>query len=136
MLDGNVAVYNLQTNLNEPIYKSHGVHGKHSKVVWEVKWGPDMQDGEINFYSVSADGTVYNWILMQNRLSLTTIITLYLDQEFTNGPDGNIIKLKGILFSILLDFSDEFDRYLSWINSCGNMHGFPSKTVKYIFNWN
>lgn len=102
MLDGNVAVYNLQTNLNEPIYKSRGVHGKHSKVVWEVKWGLDMQDGEINFYSVSADGTVYNWILMQSRLSLTTIITLYLDQQFTSEPDGNIIKLKGIFLSISL----------------------------------
>lgn len=98
MLDGNVAVYNLQKNLNEPIYKSRGVYGKHSKIVWEVKWGLDMQDGELNFYSVSADGTVYNWILMQSRLSLTTIITLYLEQKFNSGPDGNIIKLKGIFF--------------------------------------
>lgn len=100
MFDGNVAVYNLQAiNPVEPIYMSRGKHhGKHSDVVWEVKWGPDMPDGEINFYSVSADGRVFNWVLMQSKLTITTIITLYLEQEFVGGPDGNDIKLKGIHF--------------------------------------
>lgn len=98
MFDGNVAVYNLQTNLAQPIYMSRGIYGKHLDIVWEVKWGIEMQDGEINFYSISADGTVYNWILMQNKLSLTTISILYLDQQFDNGPDGNMVKLKGFTF--------------------------------------
>lgn len=113
MFDGNVAVYNLQTSSNQPIYMSRGIHGKHSKVVWEVKWGIDMQDGEINFYSVSADGTVFNWILMQSKLSLTTIITLYLNQEFTGGPDGNVIKLKGENSKMFSLFQPDlqFDQY-------------------------
>lgn len=98
MFDGNVAVYNLQTNPNHPIYMSRGIHGKHADIVWEVKWGVDMQDGEINFYSVSADGTVFNWILMQSKLSLTTITTLFLDQQFNGGPDGTVVKLKGLRF--------------------------------------
>lgn len=102
MFDGNVAVYNLRSSLIQPIYMSRGTNGKHSKMVWEVKWGVEMQDGEINFYSISADGTVFNWILMQNKLSLTVIITLYLDHEFNEGPDGNLIKLKGfVLFQML-----------------------------------
>lgn len=103
MFDGNVAVYNLQTNPSQPIYMSRGIYGKHLDIVWEVKWGIEMQDGEINFYSISADGTVYNWILMQNKLSLTTISILYLDQQFDNGPDGNMVKLKGFAhFSLLV----------------------------------
>lgn len=38
MYDGNVAVYNLQINQTDPIYISKGVNGKHSDVVWEVKF--------------------------------------------------------------------------------------------------
>ncbi|KAJ6643291.1 Dynein intermediate chain 2, ciliary [Pseudolycoriella hygida] len=94
MYDGNVAVYNLQTNPSQPLYVSKGVNCKHSDVIWEMKWGPDMPDGEINFYSVSADGRVFNWVLMQNKLSVTTIITLYLDKEHIGNPDGTDIQLK------------------------------------------
>lgn len=94
MYDGNVAVHNLQTNPSQALYVSKGVDCKHSDVIWEMKWGPDMADGEINFFSVSADGRVFNWVLMQNKLSITTIITLNLDKEHTGNPDGSDIQLK------------------------------------------
>lgn len=95
MFDGNVAVYNLETDINSPVYISRGTSGKHSHIVWEVKWGADLQDGELNFYSIAADGLVYNWVLMQSQLSLTTVNTLYVNQEISAGPDGSNIKLKG-----------------------------------------
>lgn len=95
MFDGNVAVYNLESNPTQPMYVSRGTDGKHSNIVWEVKWGADMYDGELNFYSISADGMIYNWVLMQSQLSLTTITTLFANQEISTGPDGNSIKLKG-----------------------------------------
>ncbi|XP_055383476.1 dynein intermediate chain 2, ciliary [Condylostylus longicornis] len=93
MYDGNVGVYNLQQGI-APIYTSQGVNGKHAGSVNEVKWGLDMPDGEINFYTVSSDGMVFNWVLMQNRLFITRIITLYLDVPSVEGPDGVQIKLK------------------------------------------
>lgn len=96
MYDGNVAVYNLQVSTAEPLYLSKGVGGKHLDLVWEIKWGLDMPDGEINFYSMSGDGRVFNWVLMQSKLSITTIITLFLGKEHTGGPDGSFMKLKGI----------------------------------------
>lgn len=77
------------------MYISRETNGKHSNIVWEVKWGADMQDGELNFYSISADGMVYNWLLMQSQLSLTAITALYVDQEISAGPDGSNVKLKG-----------------------------------------
>lgn len=95
MFDGNVAVYNLQSNYSQPMYISRETNGKHSNIVWEVKWGADMQDGELNFYSISADGMVYNWLLMQSQLSLTAITALYVDQEISACPDGSNVKLKG-----------------------------------------
>ncbi|XP_035907482.1 dynein intermediate chain 2, ciliary isoform X2 [Anopheles stephensi] len=96
LYDGNVIVYNLQVGTKEgPVYISHGVNGKHAECVWEIKWGPDMQDGEINFFSVSADGKVFNWVLMQNKLAITTIITLFLELDHVSGPDGSTLRLKG-----------------------------------------
>lgn len=61
---------------------------------FQVKWAPDLPDGELNFFSVGSDGKVNNWVLMQNELSVTTIITLYLDKNPVPGPDGTLVKLK------------------------------------------
>lgn len=98
MYDGNVAVYNLKKTHKEPIYMSRST-SKHSDSIWEVKWGPDMPDGELNFYSSSADGRIVNWVLMQNKLSTTTIMTLYYaDKKTIESPDGTSIKLKGTYF--------------------------------------
>ena len=35
--DGNIAVYNLQTNTGKPCYQSDAVSGKHRDVVWQVQ---------------------------------------------------------------------------------------------------
>ncbi|KAM7343034.1 dynein intermediate chain 2, ciliary isoform 1-T1 [Cochliomyia hominivorax] len=94
LYDGNVAVYNLKDNYKEPLYFSDGVNAKHIECVWEIKWGPDMADGEINFYSVSSGGRALNWVLMQNKLMVTTIITLYLENGLVSGPDGTELRLK------------------------------------------
>ncbi|XP_065368147.1 dynein intermediate chain 2, ciliary [Calliphora vicina] len=94
LYDGNVAVYNLKDNYKEPLYFSDGVNAKHIECVWEIKWGPDMADGEINFYSVSSGGRALNWVLMQNKLMVTTIITLFLEYGLVAGPDGTELRLK------------------------------------------
>ncbi|ALC41273.1 CG9313 [Drosophila busckii] len=95
LYDGNVAVYNIRENCKTPLYVSRGNKCKHGECVWQLKWGPDMTDGEINFYSVSSDGTVFNWILMQNKLWVTTIIRLYLEENGTaDGPDGTKVTLR------------------------------------------
>ncbi|XP_013111502.2 dynein intermediate chain 2, ciliary [Stomoxys calcitrans] len=94
LYDGNVHVYNLKENYREPLYVSTGVGDKHIECVWEIKWGPDMADGEINFYSVSSGGRVFNWVLMQNKLMCTTIITLFLENGVVSGPDGTEMRLR------------------------------------------
>ncbi|CAG2066698.1 unnamed protein product, partial [Timema podura] len=50
--DGNVAVYDVHLPTRTPQYESNSVSNKHGGIVWEVRWGPDMPDGEINFFSV------------------------------------------------------------------------------------
>jgi dynein intermediate chain 1 len=55
-----------------------------------------MPDGEVNFFSVSADGNVYNWVIMQHELSQTLIISLFLSCDPIPGPDGAVIQLTGL----------------------------------------
>lgn len=55
-----------------------------------------MPDGEVNFFSVSADGNVYNWVLTQHELSQTLIISLFFSFDPIPGPDGTLIPLTGL----------------------------------------
>lgn len=49
----------------------------------------------MNFFSVGEDGRINNWVLMQNDLAVTTIITLILEKDEVFGPDGTKLKVKG-----------------------------------------
>lgn len=49
--------------------------------IFQVVWAKDLPDGELNFYSISEDGTVCNWLLMQSEMSKTIVVTLVLDIE-------------------------------------------------------
>lgn len=102
LYDGNVEVFNVQATCKSPAYKSNSVTNKHKGIVWEVKWAPDLPDGELNFYSVSTDGNINNWVLMQNELSVTTILTLFFAKESVPGPDGTHLKPKSCASCIKL----------------------------------
>lgn len=94
MFDGNTAVYNLQLSSTEPVYRSKE-YDKHYECVFTVRWGIDLPDGEINFYSAASDGNIVNWVLMQNKLLITTNMRLHLPM-IVPGPDGTDMRLKGI----------------------------------------
>lgn len=104
MMDGTVAVYNIMLPTTVPQYMSNEVVQKHGGIVWEVKWSgittglitpSDPSEGNLAFYSASIDGKINHWVLNQNELGLTTIMTLYLDRPPIPGPDGTLITLKG-----------------------------------------
>ncbi|XP_034947579.1 dynein intermediate chain 2, ciliary [Chelonus insularis] len=95
IMDGTVAVYNVMLPPTTPQYRSNEVHQKHGGIVWEVRWAPDTDEGNLAFYSVSIDGKINHWILNQNELGLVTIMTLYLDRPPIPGPDGTLITLQG-----------------------------------------
>ncbi|XP_018339741.1 PREDICTED: dynein intermediate chain 2, ciliary isoform X1 [Trachymyrmex septentrionalis] len=94
-MDGAVAVYNVMLPSTTPQYKSNDVLQKHGGLVWEIRWAPDTEEGNLAFFSVSIDGKINYWILSQSDLDLTTIMTLFLDQPPIPGPDGTMITLKG-----------------------------------------
>ncbi|XP_043501928.1 dynein intermediate chain 2, ciliary isoform X1 [Polistes fuscatus] len=107
MKDGSVAVYNIMLPPTGPQYKSNDVTQKHGGIVWEVRWAPDTQEGNLAFYSVSIDGKINFWVLHQKELGLTTIMTLFLDQPPIPGPDGTMITLKGCGTCLAFYPSDE-----------------------------
>ncbi|XP_025990622.1 dynein intermediate chain 2, ciliary isoform X3 [Solenopsis invicta] len=94
-MDGAVAVYNIMLPPSMPQYKSNDVVQKHGGLVWEIRWAPDTEEGNLAFFSVSIDGKINHWVLNQNDLGLTTVMTLFLDRPPIPGPDGTMITLKG-----------------------------------------
>ncbi|XP_052743911.1 dynein intermediate chain 2, ciliary [Bicyclus anynana] len=92
--DGNVCVYNAQLTLESSYqYKSDSVRDKHSNIVWEIKWGARMIDGEASFFSISGDGRVVQWAVMPGELQATTIITLHSSVPPIPGPDGTLLTV-------------------------------------------
>ncbi|CAK1584627.1 unnamed protein product [Parnassius mnemosyne] len=92
--DGNVCVYNAQLTLESSYqYKSDSVRDKHSNIVWEIRWGARLIDGEASFFSVSGDGRVVQWAVMPGELQATTIIALRSTAAPVPGPDGTLINV-------------------------------------------
>ncbi|XP_033219979.1 dynein intermediate chain 2, ciliary isoform X2 [Belonocnema kinseyi] len=93
-MDGAVAVYNVMLPPTAPQYKSNDVSQKHGGIVWQICWAPDTEEGNLAFYSVSIDGKINYWVLLQNDLGVTTIMTLNTDKPAIPGPDGTMVTLK------------------------------------------
>ncbi|XP_013187744.2 dynein intermediate chain 2, ciliary isoform X2 [Amyelois transitella] len=94
LYDGNVCVYNAQLTLESSYqYKSDSVRDKHSNIVWEIRWGPRLIDGEASFFSISGDGKVVQWAVMPGELQATTIITLSSSVPPVPGPDGTLVTV-------------------------------------------
>ena len=41
---------------------------KHTAPVWQVRWAKEDPGKPLNFFSVSSDGRVTNWIMHKNEL--------------------------------------------------------------------
>ncbi|KAH9643649.1 hypothetical protein HF086_006125 [Spodoptera exigua] len=94
LYDGNVCVYNAQLSLESSYqYKSNSVRDKHSNIVWEIRWGPRLIDGEPSFFSISGDGRVVQWAVMPGELQATTIITLTSSVPPIPGPAGTMLNV-------------------------------------------
>lgn len=95
MYDGTVAVYDLRKNVKEPIFASSSPKTKHTDPVWQVCWGKQVGEN-INFYSISSDGHVCNWVLSKTELAKEEVCALTLSNEAAlEGLDSSILGLAG-----------------------------------------
>ncbi|KAI8853975.1 WD40-repeat-containing domain protein [Chytridium lagenaria] len=81
LYDGTVLVYNLQKKADAPLFRSLTKSGKHTDPVWQVCWQKDDLDDNANFFSISSDGRVAQWTLLQNELIHTDVIRLRYDRD-------------------------------------------------------
>lgn len=77
LYDGVVLVFDIRNKSKQPIYQSSIKSKKHTDPVWQVKWNA-VQSEYNNFYSISSDGRVMNWILMKDKLEPEEVIRLKL----------------------------------------------------------
>ena len=56
----------MRNKVNKPIYVSSIKTGKHTDPVWQVVWQDEDIAQELNFFSISSDGRVANWVMSQN----------------------------------------------------------------------
>jgi len=71
---GNIAIYNIRNPNPTPISASMDIEGKHSDIIWELKWVEREGKGEA-LISISGDGRVIEWS-MKKGLEFSELMQL------------------------------------------------------------
>lgn len=71
--DGTVKVFDVRKKENRHIFNSDIKTGKHTDPVWQVHWHADDMAKDLNFFSISSDGKVANWIMSKNELKMEVV---------------------------------------------------------------
>jgi len=101
--DGTVMVYDVRNRGNKPIYSSSIKTGKHTDPVWQVFWQEEDLAKELNFYSISSDGRVANWIMSKNELKMEPVMQLRLVNTVKDDPEET--SLSGLAGGCCFDFN-------------------------------
>mmetsp|Transcript_84867 Transcript_84867/g.205776 ORF Transcript_84867/g.205776 Transcript_84867/m.205776 type:complete len:705 (+) Transcript_84867:326-2440(+) len=102
--DGSVKVFDVRKTENRPIFSSDVRSGKHTDPVWQVSWQPDVMGKDLNFFSVSSDGRVANWVMTKNELKMETVMLLKLVTSSSEEPDEET-SLTGLAGGCCFDFN-------------------------------
>uniref|UniRef100_K3X8Q8 Uncharacterized protein n=1 Tax=Globisporangium ultimum (strain ATCC 200006 / CBS 805.95 / DAOM BR144) TaxID=431595 RepID=K3X8Q8_GLOUD len=101
--DGTVIVYDVRNKANRPIYTSTIKTGKHTDPVWQVNWQEEDLAKELNFYSISSDGRVANWIMSKNELKMEPVMQLKIVSTAKDDPEES--SLSGLAGGCCFDFN-------------------------------
>ena len=101
--DGTVMVYDVRNKVNRPIYMSSIKTGKHTDPVWQVFWQEEDLAKELNFFSISSDGRVANWIMSKNELKMEPVMQLKLVSTVKDDPEET--SLSGLAGGCCFDFN-------------------------------
>lgn len=71
---GNIAIYNVKNADNKPVVESKDLEGKHTDIIWELRWVERDTKGEA-LVSISGDGRVIEWS-MKKGLEFTELMQL------------------------------------------------------------
>lgn len=120
LYDGVVLVYDVRNKNKLPIYQSSVKSKKHTDPVWQIMWNPDISV-YYNFYSISSDGRVMNWILMKDKLEPEEVIRLKLINKKSKQTDEET-SLISLACGLCFDFN-KFDPFTFIVGTEeGNIH--------------
>ena len=121
LYDGSVLVYDIRLRSNKPIFASTVRNGKHTDVVWRVKWQEEDMSKAPTFFSVSSDGRVTLWTVNKTELTFEDVTELnYAD---TGEEDGDVDTVIGSLSSgCSFDFNRQTDHLFIVGTEEGNLH--------------
>jgi len=106
LYDGTVRVYDLRARSKKPIYQSVVRANKHTDPVWEVRWNTDESGGTLNFFSISSDGRVSNWLMMKNKLESEEVMELkLLSSSSAEDGEDHETSLAGLAGGLCFDFN-------------------------------
>lgn len=101
--DGTVMVYDVRSKGNRCLYMSSIKTGKHTDPVWQVYWQEEDLAKELNFFSISSDGRVANWIMSKNELKMEPVMQLKLVSTIKDDPEET--SLSGLAGGCCFDFN-------------------------------
>jgi len=118
--DGTVMVYDVRNKGMRPIYSSSIKTGKHTDPVWQVFWQAEDLAKELNFFSISSDGRVANWIMSKNELKMEPIMQLKLVSNVKDDPEET--SLSGLAGGCCFDFNKMQEHLFVVGTEEGNIH--------------
>eukprot|EP00636_Phaeomonas_parva_P014783 CAMPEP_0118873914 /NCGR_PEP_ID=MMETSP1163-20130328/15537_1 /TAXON_ID=124430 /ORGANISM="Phaeomonas parva, Strain CCMP2877" /LENGTH=680 /DNA_ID=CAMNT_0006809237 /DNA_START=42 /DNA_END=2084 /DNA_ORIENTATION=+ len=118
--DGTVMVFDVRNKTNRPIYTSTIRTGKHTDPVWNVYWQEEDLAKELNFFSISSDGHVANWIMSKNELKMEPMMQLKLVNTVKDDPEET--SLSGLAGGCCIDFSQHSDHLFIVGTEEGKIH--------------
>ena len=121
LYDGTVLVFDIRMRSNKPIFQSTVRNGKHTDVVWRVKWQEEDMSKAPTFFSVSSDGRVTLWTV--NKTELTYEDVTELNYADSGEEDGDVDTVIGSLSSgCSFDFNRQTDHLFIVGTEEGNLH--------------
>jgi len=108
LYDGSVCVYDIRSKNNKPIYQSFDPKIKHTDPCWQVYWQPEQPTKNTNFFSISTDGRVTNWIMNKNELVNEEVIELKLSQKLEEDEKAEH-SIVGAAGGCCMDFNKDDD---------------------------
>jgi len=118
--DGNVHVYDVASSSTKPIYSSTISTGQHKDPVWQVHWEKEELGENLNFYSISSDGNVFNWSMSKNELKMEPVIQLKFIPLAKN--DSEEMAITGLASGCCFDFNRKHDHLFLVGTEEGNIY--------------
>jgi dynein intermediate chain 1 len=118
--DGSVHVYDISSTATKPIYSSTISTGQHNDPVWQVNWQKEEPGKDLNFYSISSDGNVYNWSMSKNELDMEPVIQLKFIPSANH--DSEEATITGLASGCCFDFNLNHDHLFLVGTEEGNIH--------------